>query len=136
MLFSLISFILTISVLPCLNLLQIEPLPILQPTPYFLPAYDILCFETKHKGAIQVYGSSGVRRQADGHVRLSVFAEGLLALTVEGTGERVPTLLLTTEQAEKLQHALEDLIPQADSNVQSASPVDPWDGTERRTIRR
>lgn len=76
------------------------------------------------------------RRSADGHVRISVFAEGLLALTLEGTGERVPTLLLTVEQAQKLQHALEDLIPQADGEVNGASSSDPWDGTERRTARR
>ncbi|MBD0369968.1 MAG: hypothetical protein ICV60_03875 [Pyrinomonadaceae bacterium] len=74
------------------------------------------------------------RRQADGHVRISVFAEGLLALTVEGTGERVPTLLLTVEQAEKLQRALADLIPHADGDVKAAASADPWDGTtERRT---
>ncbi|HKS29363.1 MAG TPA: hypothetical protein VJS44_16150 [Pyrinomonadaceae bacterium] len=73
------------------------------------------------------------RRAADGHVRISVFAEGLLVLTVEGTGERVPALLLTVEQARKLQHALEDLIPHADSDVKAAAASDPWDGTERRT---
>ncbi|HEX8176383.1 MAG TPA: hypothetical protein VF543_14940 [Pyrinomonadaceae bacterium] len=76
------------------------------------------------------------RRSADGHVRISVFAEGLLALSVEGTGERVPALLLTVEQARKLQYALEDLIPQADNDVNGASSSDPWDGTERRTARR
>ncbi len=72
------------------------------------------------------------RRSADGHVRLSVFAEGLLALTVEGTGERVPTLLLTVEQAQRLQEALADLIPQAEPEVLAASSHNPWDGTERR----
>jgi hypothetical protein len=74
------------------------------------------------------------RRSADGHVRISVFAEGLLALTVEGTGERVPTLLLTIEQAQKLQKALADLIPQAerdDDDVEALSS-NSWDGTERR----
>lgn len=76
------------------------------------------------------------RRSADGHLRISVFAEGLLALTVEGRGERVPALLLTVEQAQKLQQALEDLIPHADGEVRAASSFDPWDGTERRTIRR
>lgn len=76
------------------------------------------------------------RRSADGHVRVSVFAEGLLALTVEGKGERVPTLLLTVEQAERLKEALADLIPQAEYDVNGASARDPWDGTERRTIRR
>ncbi len=72
------------------------------------------------------------RRQADGHVRISVFAEGLLAFTVEGTGERVPTLLLTIEQAEKLQHALADLIPQAQREESARKLSDPWDGSERR----
>ncbi|HEY0320772.1 MAG TPA: hypothetical protein VGC66_07465 [Pyrinomonadaceae bacterium] len=72
------------------------------------------------------------RRSADGHVRISVFAEGLLALTVEGTGERVPTLLLTVEQAEKLKDALADLIPQAEHDVMGASALESWDGTERR----
>ncbi len=73
------------------------------------------------------------RRSADGHVRIYVFAEGLLALTVEGTGERVPALLLTVEQAQKLHDALAELIPQADSEVEAASASDPWDGTERRS---
>lgn len=76
------------------------------------------------------------RRSADGHVRISVFAEGLLALTVEGTGERVPILLLTVEQAQKLERALADLIPQAGYAGNEASLRDPWDGTERRTVRR
>jgi hypothetical protein len=73
------------------------------------------------------------RRQADGHVRISVFAAGLLALTVEGTGERVPTLLLTVEQAQKLQRALAELIPQAGRGGDEASSVGAWDGGERRT---
>ncbi|MCA1557779.1 MAG: hypothetical protein LC731_04470 [Acidobacteria bacterium] len=73
------------------------------------------------------------RRQADGHVRISVFAEGLLAFTVEGTGERMPTLLLTVEQAEKLQHALADLIPKARPEESAARLSEPWDGKERRS---
>ena len=73
------------------------------------------------------------RRSADGHVRIYVFAERLLALTVEGTGERVPTLLLTTEQAQKLQRALSELIPLAEHHGDEASQGRPWDGTERRT---
>lgn len=72
------------------------------------------------------------RRSADGRVRISVFAEGLLALTVEGRGERVPTLLLTTEQAQKLQHALAELIPQAGSHANEALLCGAWDGKERR----
>ena len=75
------------------------------------------------------------RRSADGHVRISVFAEGLLALTVEGTGERVPTLLLTTEQAQKLQRALAELIPLAEDDENDASSYGQWDGNERRTGR-
>jgi hypothetical protein len=73
------------------------------------------------------------RRSADGHVRIYVFAEGLLALTVEGKGERVPALLLTVEQAQRLHDALGELIPRADSDVQAASASDAWDGTERRS---
>jgi hypothetical protein len=73
------------------------------------------------------------RRQADGHVRISVFAEGLLSFTVEGTGERVPTLLLTVEQAEKLQQALADLIPRARHEGSAASLSETWDGKERRS---
>lgn len=76
------------------------------------------------------------RRSKDGHVRISVFAEGLLALTVEGTGERVPTLLLTLEQAQKLQHALAELIPQAEHDKDVTSSGEAWDGQERRTTGR
>ena len=75
------------------------------------------------------------RRAVDRHVRVSVFAEGLLALTVEGTGERVPTLLLTVEQARELQKALAELVPLAADGRedQAATPSDgPWDGMERR----
>lgn len=75
------------------------------------------------------------RRSLDGHVRVSVFAAGLLALRIEGTGERVPTLLLTVEQAERLQQALSELVPLASSGDESAaegSSASPWDGNERR----
>ncbi len=75
------------------------------------------------------------RRSLDGHVRVSVFAAGLLALRIEGTGERVPTLLLTVEQAERLQQALEELVPLArsgDEGGPEASSASPWDGNERR----
>ncbi len=50
------------------------------------------------------------RRDGDGHVRVSVFAVDLLAVAVEGHGERAPTLLLTLEQARKLQAGLAKLI--------------------------
>lgn len=78
------------------------------------------------------------RRAADGHVRASIFAGGLLALTVEGHGERAPTLLLTLEQARKLETALAELIRLAeeqepekrtDDEVQTPSR---WQGEERR----
>lgn len=75
------------------------------------------------------------RRAADGHVRVSVFAEGLLALMVEGTGERVPTLLLTIEQARRLQQALAELIPlasQSEPDETKAYSGEQWDGQERR----
>ena len=72
------------------------------------------------------------RRSVDGRVRLAIFAEGLLALTVEGKGERVPTLLLTIEQAQKLQSALVELIPMASGVENEAAPNEMWDGTERR----
>jgi hypothetical protein len=72
------------------------------------------------------------RRSADGHVRIALFADGLLAMSVEGTGERVPTLLLTTAQAQQLMNALADLIPLAgEGSVESSTRV-AWDGSERR----
>jgi hypothetical protein len=76
------------------------------------------------------------RRAADGHVRLSVFADGLLALTVEGTGERVPALLLTIEQAQRLQRALAELIPLAEHDEGEVSAHSAWDGKDRRLCRR
>ena len=33
------------------------------------------------------------RRQTDGHMRLALFTRDLLALTVEGYGERAPTVI-------------------------------------------
>jgi hypothetical protein len=74
------------------------------------------------------------RRATDGHVRISVFAGQLLALSLEGRGERAPTLLLTLEQARKLQRALAELIPM----VEDAAPLEAevsrqaWQGRERR----
>lgn len=76
------------------------------------------------------------RRDGDGRVRVSVFAEGLLALEIEGHGERTPTLLLTVEQARRLRDALEELIQEADvlerKGDETIVPVK-WDGEERRT---
>jgi hypothetical protein len=78
------------------------------------------------------------RRATDGHVRLSIFAGQLLALTVEGHGERAPTLLLTLEQARKLQAALSELIPLAgeadelERREKDAGEPEAWQGAERR----
>ncbi|HEY9284029.1 MAG TPA: hypothetical protein VIP46_11300, partial [Pyrinomonadaceae bacterium] len=51
------------------------------------------------------------RREGDGSLRLSVFAGDLLAVALEGHGERAPTLLLTREQAQRLRDALSELLP-------------------------
>ncbi|MFL6228216.1 MAG: hypothetical protein ACJ741_05520 [Pyrinomonadaceae bacterium] len=70
------------------------------------------------------------RRAGDGRVRLSVFATDLLALTVEGRGERAPTVLLTREQALALRDALGEL-----SQLLTASAsgeTNAWRGGERR----
>lgn len=75
------------------------------------------------------------RRETDGRVRVSVFAGELLAITVEGYGERAPTLVLTPEQARKLQNALAELIPLLENAPQpepSASGRS-WQGAERRS---
>jgi hypothetical protein len=74
------------------------------------------------------------RRTGDGRLRVSVFADQLLALSIEGQGERVPTLLLTTAQAKKLGEALAELIPLAESGEpeDDMSKVEKWQGTERR----
>ena len=72
------------------------------------------------------------RRDSDGHVRVSIFAGQLLALTVEGTGERAPTLLLTKEQAESLQAALSGLIPLLEDANEKRRSVQRWEGAERR----
>ena len=75
------------------------------------------------------------RRDGDGHVRLSVFMDEMVALAVEGHGERAPTLLLTLEQARRLQTALGELLPliEAASRQQGNEP-DAWDGEERRRL--
>ena len=75
------------------------------------------------------------RRATDGHVRVSIFAGQLLALSLEGHGERAPTLLLTLEQARKLQRALTELIPMAeefDEQEGDAAGLQSWPETERR----
>ena len=75
------------------------------------------------------------RRSTDGRVRISVFATDLLAITLEGHGERAPTLLMTAEQARKLEGALAELIPLIEQNgrEKDAATGDVWQGGERRT---
>jgi hypothetical protein len=51
------------------------------------------------------------RRGADGHVRLSLFTNDLLALTLTDLSERAPTLLLTRAQVVELQRALAQFAP-------------------------
>lgn len=75
------------------------------------------------------------RRTGDGRLRISVFADQLLALGIEGQGERTPTLLLTTDQAKRLRDALTELIPLAEASEpeENRLKVEAWQGTERRT---
>lgn len=71
------------------------------------------------------------RREQDGQICLSVFTNELLALTLEGHGERAPTLLLTLEQARKLGDALFELTRQMESPVRTEQ-TENWQGDERR----
>lgn len=74
------------------------------------------------------------RRATDGHVRVYLFARQMLALSLEGHGERAPTLLLTLEQARRLQSALAELIPLAEGFEQPEASAGrhEWQGMERR----
>ena len=71
------------------------------------------------------------RREQDGQIRVSVFMDELLALTLEGHGERAPTLLLTLEQARRLQDALAELTGRAESAAREQQ-TEEWQGEERR----
>ncbi|MBA2732844.1 MAG: hypothetical protein H0U54_08135 [Acidobacteria bacterium] len=71
------------------------------------------------------------RRDGDGQIRLSIFMDELVALTLEGHGERAPTLLLTVEQACRLKDALADLIRRAESAAREQKD-EAWQGEERR----
>ena len=73
------------------------------------------------------------RRDGDGQIRLSVFMDELLALTLEGHGERAPTLLLTLEQARRLRDALAELIPLAEEAAREQKD-EAWQGEERRRL--
>jgi hypothetical protein len=74
------------------------------------------------------------RRAGDGRVRLSVFAHDLLALTVEGRGERAPVVLLTREQARELREALGELTQLLNESaaVTGDARAGAWAGAERR----
>ena len=73
------------------------------------------------------------RRDGDGHIHVSVFAGEMVALTLEGHGERAPTMLLTLEQARSLQRALAELIPLIEESMrQEETSADEWQGEERR----
>jgi hypothetical protein len=72
------------------------------------------------------------RRGGDGQLRLSVFAEDLLAVTLEGHAERAPTLLLTHAQAVRLREALDELIHVLEGESGSSGLPGAWRGGERR----
>lgn len=76
------------------------------------------------------------RRATDGRLRASIFAGKLLALTLEGYGERAPTLLLTRDQTVRLHAALAELLPALQENSQEAAAdagtTQEWQGGERR----
>jgi len=75
------------------------------------------------------------RRDEDGKIRLSVFMDEMLALTLEGHAERAPTFLLTIEQARRLQDALAELITLAeDGSKQAKVNSEAWKGHERRRL--
>jgi hypothetical protein len=73
------------------------------------------------------------RRDGDGHIKVSIFMDELVALTLEGHGERAPTLLLTIEQARSLQKALAELIPLLEESNREESSRE-WEGQERRRL--
>ena len=76
------------------------------------------------------------RRDGDGHIRVSLFMDEMVALALEGHGERAPTLLLTLEQARRLQDALARLIPLAEEAAarKEKDAAEPWAGEDRRRL--
>jgi hypothetical protein len=74
------------------------------------------------------------RRDGDGRLRVSIFMEDMVALSLEGHGERAPTFLLTLEQARKLQAALADLIPLIEGAASREELAEEWKGEERRRL--
>ena len=73
------------------------------------------------------------RRDGDGHIHISLFMDDMVALTLEGHGERAPTLLLTLEQARRLERALAELIPLLEKAMREER-LESWDGVERRRL--
>ena len=76
------------------------------------------------------------RRDGDGQIRVSLFMDEMIALTLEGHGERAPTLLLTLEQARRLQSALAELIPLVEEALlaEERAKDEAWAGDERRRL--
>ena len=75
------------------------------------------------------------RRNVDGELRLSVFMDEMLALTLEGHGERAPTFLLTVEQARRLQEALVELISSVENGPREENGTsEAWEGEDRRRL--
>lgn len=72
------------------------------------------------------------RRASDGRARLYIFTGDLLALTIEGHGERAPTVLLTSAQAEALRDALARLISRMGERAGAERGAEKWSGVERR----
>ena len=76
------------------------------------------------------------RRATDGRLRASIFAGKLLALTLEGYGERAPTLLLTRDQTVRLHAALTELLADLQEHTQeptaNPSKAQAWQSGERR----
>ncbi len=78
------------------------------------------------------------RRADDGRMRISIFADRLLALSIEGHGERIPILLLTLDQAKKLKDALSELIPVVEESetAENTTSAEAWQGRDRRLANR
>ena len=76
------------------------------------------------------------RRDGDGLIRVSLFMNEMVALSLEGHGERAPTLLLTLEQARLLEDALSRLIPLAEQagRDKEKGAGGAWDGEDRRRL--
>lgn len=75
------------------------------------------------------------RRDDDGLIRVSLFMDEMVALSLEGHGERAPTMLLTLDQAQRLRDALGRLIQLAEQGGRREKDAgQTWDGEERRRL--